>query len=93
MLQVIFGLLMLSAVAPMSMSEERQRGSLDLLAATTLSTPTIVLGKWLGTLRLVPLLAIGPGLVGFALATAYKAPAAACRRGIPPEYYRGIVPR
>ena len=66
---------MLSAVAPMSMSEERQRGSLDLLAATTLSTPTIVLGKWLGTLRLVLLLAIGPGLMGFALATADKIPA------------------
>ena len=47
-LQLIFGLLMLSAAAPTSMAEERQRGSLDLLAATTLSTPTIVLGKWLG---------------------------------------------
>ena len=45
MLQVIFGLLMLSAVAPMSMSEERQRGSLDVLAATPLSTRTIVLGN------------------------------------------------
>jgi ABC-type transport system involved in multi-copper enzyme maturation permease subunit len=74
MLQLIFGLLMLSAVAPTSMSEERQRGSLDLLAATTLSTPTIVLGKWLGVLRLVPLLALGPGLMGLALATARKAP-------------------
>ena len=38
-------------MAPTSMAEERQRGSLDLLAATTLSTPTIVLGKWLAMLR------------------------------------------
>jgi ABC-type transport system involved in multi-copper enzyme maturation permease subunit len=74
LLQLIFGFLMLSAVAPMSMSEERQRGSLDLLATTTLSTPEIVIGKWLGTLRWVLFLAIGPGLVGLALATAYRTP-------------------
>src|SRR5208282_2286783 len=73
-LQVIFGLLTLSAVAPMSMSEERQRGSLDVLAATPLSTRTIVLGKWWGTFRMVPLLAIGPGLVVLALATAHTPP-------------------
>jgi ABC-type transport system involved in multi-copper enzyme maturation permease subunit len=73
-LQVLFGLLMLSVVAPMSMSEERQRGSLDLLATTTLSTRTIVIGKWLGTFRLVPMLAIGPGLVGLAMATGDKKP-------------------
>src|SRR5262249_15230529 len=70
MLQVIFGLLILSASAPTSMAEERQRGSLDLLAATTLSTPTIVVGKWLGALRPVVLLAIAPALLGFAMATA-----------------------
>jgi ABC-type transport system involved in multi-copper enzyme maturation permease subunit len=73
-LQLIFGLLMLSAAAPTSMAEERQRGSLDLLAATTLSTPTIVLGKWLAMLRQVALLAIGPGLLGLALALAVKPP-------------------
>ena len=73
-LQVIFGLLMLSAVAPMSMSEEHQRGSLDILAATPLSSRTIVLGKWWGTFRLVPLVAIGPGLMAFALATAQEPP-------------------
>jgi ABC-type transport system involved in multi-copper enzyme maturation permease subunit len=71
-LQLIFGLLVLSAAAPTSMAEERQRGSLDLLAATTLSTPTIVLGKWLATLRQVALLAIGPGLLGLALALAVR---------------------
>jgi ABC-type transport system involved in multi-copper enzyme maturation permease subunit len=74
MLQLLFGLLMLSVVAPMAMSEERQRGSLDLLATTTLSTRTIVVGKWLGTFRLVVLLMIGPGLVGLAMATGHKEP-------------------
>ena len=90
-LQLIFGLLMLSAVAPLSMSEERQRGSLDLLATTALSTPAIVLGKWLGTFRLVPFLAIGPGLVGFAMAMAYKAPSAVPPPpGMLPEYYERL---
>ncbi len=91
-LHVIFGLLMLSAAAPTSMSEERQRGSLDLLAATTLSTPTIVVGKWLGALRPVVFLAIAPGLLGFALATARdvnpKGPAPA---GIARQYYEGLT--
>ena len=73
-LQLIFGLLMLSAAAPTSMAEERQRGTLDLLAATTLSTPAIVVGKWLGALRQVAPVAIGPGLLGFALALAVKGP-------------------
>ncbi len=68
-IQIMFGLLMLSAIAPMSLSEERQRGSLDVLLATPLSTRTIVLGKWLGTFRLVPWLVLGPGLVALALAT------------------------
>jgi ABC-type transport system involved in multi-copper enzyme maturation permease subunit len=85
-LQLIFGLLMLAAVAPTSMAEERQRGSLDLLAATTLSTPTIVLGKWLATLRQIALLAIGPGLLGAALALAIKAPQT-IPLGTPAWYY------
>jgi ABC-2 family transporter protein len=74
-LHVIFGLLMLSAIAPTSMAEERQRGSLDILAATTLSTRAIVIGKWLGTFRLVLLMVIGPGLVALAMATARVGPA------------------
>ena len=88
-LQLIFGLLMLSAAAPTSMAEERQRGSLDLLAATTLSTPTIVLGKWLATLRQVALLAIGPGLLGLALALAVKAPQT-IPLGTPARYYEEL---
>ncbi len=85
-LQLIFGLLLLAAVAPTSMAEERQRGSLDLLAATTLSTPTIVLGKWLATLRPVALLAVGPGLLGGALALAVKPPQT-IPLGTPARYY------
>jgi ABC-type transport system involved in multi-copper enzyme maturation permease subunit len=88
-LQVLFGLLMLAAVAPMSMSEERQRGSLDLLAATTLSTPMIVRGKWMGTFRLVPFLAIGPGLMALALATARKVPMPV-PPGFPPDFYKEL---
>ena len=89
--QLTFGLLMLSAVAPMSMSEERQRGSLDLLATTALSTHAIVLGKWLGTLRLVFLLTPGPGLVGLALATAYKSPLpVAPLPRLLPDYYERL---
>ncbi len=87
-LQLIFGLLMLSAIAPMSMSEERQRGSLDLLATTALSTRAIVIGKWLGSLRLVLLLTLGPGLVALALATAHHAPASLLvPPGMLPDYY------
>jgi ABC-type transport system involved in multi-copper enzyme maturation permease subunit len=85
-IQLIFGLLMLSAVAPMSMSEERQRGSLDLLAATTLSTPTIVIGKWLGALRPVVLLVISPAVLGFALAAADRPPEPV-PAGMPPRDY------
>jgi ABC-type transport system involved in multi-copper enzyme maturation permease subunit len=82
LLLTLFGLLMLSVVAPTSMSEERQRGSLDVLVTTPLSTPAILLAKWWGTFRLVPLLAIGPGLLALALATARVS--ARTTRGIMP---------
>jgi ABC-type transport system involved in multi-copper enzyme maturation permease subunit len=62
-LQVSVGLLLLSVTAATALAEERVRGSLDVLMATPLSTRQIVLGKWLGTFRLVPPLAILPGLV------------------------------
>ena len=74
LLHPIFGLLMLSAISPTSMAEERQRGSLDVLAATTLSTRTIVIGKWLGTFRLAALIAIAPGLLALAIATVRGTP-------------------
>ncbi len=71
-LHVIFGLLLLSALAPTSMTEERQRGSLDVLAATALSTRAIVVGKWLGTFRLAVPLCVAPGLLALAMATAWS---------------------
>src|SRR5262249_39003197 len=68
LLPAFFGLLVLSATAPMSLSEERQRGSLDVLMATPLSTRSIVLAKWLSGFRVVAWLAAGPALLGLALA-------------------------
>ena len=61
--QVAIGLLLLSVTAATALAEERVRGSLDLLMSTTLSTREIVMGKWLGVYRSVPLLAILPTLV------------------------------
>jgi hypothetical protein len=68
-LQVSAGLLLLSVPAATSLAEERQRGSLDVLMTTPLSTRSIVLGKWWGSFRGVPPLAIGPVLIASALAT------------------------
>ena len=62
-LQVSIGMLLLSVMSATSLAEERARGSLDVLMATRLSTREIVMGKWLGTFRLVPGLAILPVLV------------------------------
>jgi len=63
------GLLLLSISAVTSLAEERQRGSLDVLLTTSLSTRSIVLGKWWGAFRGVPPLAILPVLIASALAT------------------------
>ncbi len=59
---VVFGLLLFSVTAVTSLSEERARGSLDVLLTTPLSTPSIVWGKWWGAYRTVPLLAALPAL-------------------------------
>jgi ABC-type transport system involved in multi-copper enzyme maturation permease subunit len=63
------GLLLLSISAVTSLAEERQRGSLDVLLATPLSTRSIVLSKWLGAFRGVPPLTVLPVLIAAALAT------------------------
>jgi hypothetical protein len=68
LIQTVFGLLVLAVFASLAFSEERRRGSLDVLLSTPLSTGSIVRGKWLATLRFLPLLAIGPALVCGALA-------------------------
>ncbi len=66
--QVCAGLLILSVIAAASLAEERASGSLDLLLTTMISTPQIVLGKWLGTYRAVPFFAVLPVVISFGLA-------------------------
>jgi ABC-type transport system involved in multi-copper enzyme maturation permease subunit len=68
-LQVAAGLLLLSVSAATSLAEERQRGSLDVLLATPLSTRSIVLGKWWGAFRGVAPLVVLPVFIASALAT------------------------
>ncbi len=68
MLQVFVGLLMASAAAPTALSEERGRGSLDLVMSTPLSTRAIVLGKWLGAFRIIPWLALLPLIAAVTIA-------------------------
>ena len=60
MIQLFFGMLILSATAPTSLAEERVRGSLDLILTTPLSASTIVIGKWLGAMRCVLVLMLLP---------------------------------
>jgi ABC-type transport system involved in multi-copper enzyme maturation permease subunit len=62
------GLLLLSVVSATSLSEERVRGSLDVLMATPLSTAQIVWGKWWGAFKSVPPLAVLPVLIAGSLA-------------------------
>jgi hypothetical protein len=69
-LQLVFGLLMLSATAPTALAEERVRGSLDVLLATPLSTRSIVVGMWWGAYRIVFILMLMPLFVGVLLAAA-----------------------
>jgi ABC-type transport system involved in multi-copper enzyme maturation permease subunit len=61
--QVLVGLLLLSASAGTVLSEERVRGSLDVLLSTPIRTSAIVWGKWWGAFRRVPWLAFWPALV------------------------------
>jgi ABC-type transport system involved in multi-copper enzyme maturation permease subunit len=66
--QVAVGLLLVSTSAATSLAEERVRGSLDVLLATPLSTPSILAGKWLGSLRQVAPVLIWPAMTGAYLA-------------------------
>jgi ABC-type transport system involved in multi-copper enzyme maturation permease subunit len=61
--QVSVGLLLLGVTAASSLAEERANGGLDVLLSTPLSARQIVIGKWLGALRIVPLLAVMPAFV------------------------------
>jgi hypothetical protein len=60
---MMFGLLFVSATAPTVLSEERVRGSLDVLMTTPLATRTILVAKWWGVFRIVPRLAVLPALL------------------------------
>ncbi len=70
-LQISIGLLLLSVSAATALAEERVRGSLDVLLATPLPTRKIVMGKWWGAFRGVPVLAILPGILA-AVAAYYQ---------------------
>jgi ABC-type transport system involved in multi-copper enzyme maturation permease subunit len=61
--QVAIGLLLFSAGAVTSLAEERAHGSLDLLLTTPLTTGQVLWGKWWGTFRVVPRLAVLPLLM------------------------------
>ena len=67
-LQFLFGLMIMSSLAPTSLAEERVRGSLDVLMTTPLSSRSILWGKWLGTYRVVLWLAVLPGLASVIVA-------------------------
>lgn len=59
---VSLGLLLFCVTAVTSLAEERVRGSLDVLLTTPLSTASVVWGKWWGTYRTIPMLALLPTL-------------------------------
>jgi ABC-type transport system involved in multi-copper enzyme maturation permease subunit len=61
-LQVSVGLLLASVSAVTALAEERIRGSMDVLLATPLPTSSIVYGKWRGSFRRIPLLAVLPAI-------------------------------
>ena len=64
--QVSIGLLLMAASAGTVLSEERVRGSLDVLLATPMSTRSIVWGKWWGAFRRAPWLAFWPTVIAYA---------------------------
>jgi hypothetical protein len=66
---VTFGLLLLSATAPTALTEERVRGSIDILMSTPLSTHQIVLGKWWATYRRTLPMLILPAVAGLFFAS------------------------
>ncbi len=68
--QVGFGFLMIAASAPTALSEERMRGSLDILLSTPLSTRSIVGAKWRGAFRKLAALLVMPLLASILVAAA-----------------------
>jgi ABC-type transport system involved in multi-copper enzyme maturation permease subunit len=66
--QIGVGLLLLSVSAATSLAEERMRASLDVLLTTPLSTRSILVGKWGGAFRSVPVLLFAPVVTALFLA-------------------------
>ncbi|HEV3115563.1 MAG TPA: ABC transporter permease subunit, partial [Gemmataceae bacterium] len=64
---VAIGLLLLSVTAVMSLVEERDRGSLDMLLVTPLPAWHILAAKWLASFRSVLPLAFFPALLAYLL--------------------------
>jgi ABC-type transport system involved in multi-copper enzyme maturation permease subunit len=62
-LEVFAGILIVCVTAAASLADERARGSLDVLLTTQLSTRQIVLGKWLGACRVLPVVALLPAIL------------------------------
>ncbi|OJW21701.1 MAG: hypothetical protein BGO49_10140 [Planctomycetales bacterium 71-10] len=60
---VSVGLLLMSVRASTALSEERVRGSLDVLLTTPMPTTAIMAGKWWGTFRGVAPLLLLPALI------------------------------
>ncbi|QEH34250.1 ABC-2 family transporter protein [Aquisphaera giovannonii] len=93
LIAAMLGLLLLSASAPTSLSEERVRGSLDILLSTTLTTREVVLGKWLAVFRRSLPLLVFPSLAGLFVAATALEPTQAYRLGepIPLETYEKVL--
>jgi ABC-type transport system involved in multi-copper enzyme maturation permease subunit len=72
--QVSIGLLLACVGAATCLAEERAQGGLDVVLATPLDSRKIVLGKWRGAFRIVPRLAILPGLLVFATGVLHGGP-------------------
>lgn len=65
-LQVAVGLLLLCIAAATTLADERSTNTLEVLLSTPLLTRDVVWGKWLGSFRKVPLLAILPAFTALA---------------------------
>ncbi len=70
-IQVTFGLLLVSIMAPTALAEERARGSLEVLMTTPLTTDQIVLAKWRAAFRIVPAVALLPAIGALVFAFTY----------------------
>ncbi len=67
LLQIGFGLLLVSVFAVSSLADERARGSLDVLMTTPVASRSILSAKWRSTFALVPRLLILPAATAFVL--------------------------